>query len=155
MHQPFWCTSDVPFYNEHKSVLEYIVCINIMSEVCLYLWRGRHWYHIILFNSTWQKGGKWLRMKEYHKLWMERMEIPSRYHRYQNATWLGKGNRVKKVQAPLLPCIFSNHHGCPGGQQCGTIFMGMSNCITFCMYAGFNISLTVITKLTLIQWLYK
>lgn len=69
-------------------------------------------------------------------------------HRNQNGTWLGKGKSIKKFQAFLLPCIPSNHDGSPGGQHYGTIFLGMANCITFRMYAVFNISLKFLTVIS-------
>lgn len=65
--------------------------------------------------------------------------------RNQNGTWLGKG---KKFQAFLLPCIPSHHDGSPGGQNYGTMFLGMASCITFHMYAVFNINLKFLTVIS-------
>lgn len=68
-------------------------------------------------------------------------------HRNQSGTWLGKGKR-KNLYAFLLPCIPSHHDGSPGGQNYGTMFLGMASCITFRMYAVFNVNLTFLTVIS-------
>lgn len=56
--------------------------------------------------------------------------------------WLGKEIVLRSFR--LLSChVYPQIN--PGGQQCGAVFTGIANCITFCMYAVFNINLTLRT----------
>lgn len=47
-----------------------------------------------------------------------------------------------------MPCIPSHHDGSPGGQNYGTMFLDMASCITFHMYAVFNINLKFLTVIS-------
>lgn len=65
-------------------------------------------------------------------------------HRNQNGTWLVR----RKRNCRLFYCHVYPHIMSPGGQNYGTMFLGMASCITFRMYAVFNINLKFLTVIS-------